>query len=75
VTSSSIQIAINSTIQVNNNHQIKTYKDHRMAMAFAPLALVFGEVIIENPEVVEKSYPHYWDDLKKPGFGLEFFDV
>jgi 3-phosphoshikimate 1-carboxyvinyltransferase len=75
VTSSSIQIAINSTIQVNNNHQIKTYKDHRMAMAFAPLALVFGEVIIENPEVVEKSYPHYWDDLKKAGFGLEFFDV
>jgi 3-phosphoshikimate 1-carboxyvinyltransferase len=32
-------------------------------------------VIIENPDVVEKSYPHYWDDLKKAGFGLEFFDV
>ena len=80
VTSSSIQELNNQAIQqsVNlkiKNNQIKTYMDHRMAMAFAPLALVFGEVIIENPEVVEKSYPHYWDDLKKAGFGLEFFDV
>ena len=75
VTSSSIQTPSNSTNQANNNHFIKTYKDHRMAMAFAPLALVFGEVIIENPDVVEKSYPHYWEDLKKAGFGLEFFEV
>ena len=59
----------------SNNHIIKTYKDHRMAMAFAPLALVFDEVTIENPDVVEKSYPHYWDDLNKAGFGLEFFEV
>jgi 3-phosphoshikimate 1-carboxyvinyltransferase len=80
VTSSSIQELNNQAIQqsVNlkiKNNQIKTYMDHRMAMAFAPLALVFGEVIIENPDVVEKSYPHYWDDLKKAGFGLEFFEV
>jgi 3-phosphoshikimate 1-carboxyvinyltransferase len=40
-----------------------------MAMAFAPLALL-GEIEIERPEVVEKSYPHYWDDLKKAGFSL-----
>lgn len=46
---------------------IATYKDHRMAMAFAPLALL-TELTIEAPEVVEKSYPHYWDDLKKVGF-------
>ncbi len=62
-------------INTSAHQYIKTYNDHRMAMAFAPLALVFGEVIIENPDVVEKSYPHYWDDLKKAGFGLEFFEV
>lgn len=80
VTESVNQQPNNSTTKLSHNQQIKnlkikTYKDHRMAMAFAPLALVFGEVIIENPDVVEKSYPHYWDDLKKAGFGLEFFEV
>jgi len=43
--------------------QFATYGDHRMAMAFAPLALL-GEVAIENPEVVEKSYKRFWEDLK-----------
>ncbi|SFE79834.1 3-phosphoshikimate 1-carboxyvinyltransferase [Thermoflexibacter ruber] len=46
---------------------IRTYKDHRMAMAFAPLALLF-EISIEKPEVVEKSYPRFWEDLEKAGF-------
>lgn len=50
-----------------NGQQVHTYKDHRMAMAFAPLALV-GEVLIESPDVVDKSYPDYWNDLKKVGF-------
>jgi 3-phosphoshikimate 1-carboxyvinyltransferase len=45
----------------------ETYKDHRMAMAFAPLAAMM-DVVIENPGVVKKSYPRYWDDLKS--FGL-----
>jgi 3-phosphoshikimate 1-carboxyvinyltransferase len=49
------------------NTMIKTYKDHRMAMAFAPLGLRF-EVEIEKPEVVEKSYPRFWEDLQKGGF-------
>jgi len=49
---------------------IKTYNDHRMAMSFAPLALL-GEVEIENPEVVEKSYPHFWKDLEKAGFEMK----
>ncbi|MFA6261612.1 MAG: 3-phosphoshikimate 1-carboxyvinyltransferase [Bacteroidia bacterium] len=49
---------------------IQTYGDHRMAMAFAPLALVWDELQIENPEVVEKSYPGFWDELKKVGFLL-----
>jgi 3-phosphoshikimate 1-carboxyvinyltransferase len=52
-----------------NGQSVATYKDHRMAMAFAPLAL-FGELTIEKPEVVDKSYPHYWDDLKVAGFEL-----
>lgn len=47
-----------------------TYKDHRMAMAFAPLALK-QTVIIQNPDVVVKSYPSYWDDLKLAGFVVE----
>jgi 3-phosphoshikimate 1-carboxyvinyltransferase len=42
----------------------KTYKDHRMAMAFAPLSAVM-EVSIENPDVVRKSYPRFWDDIAK----------
>ena len=44
---------------------IKTYDDHRMAMAFAPLAISLGEVAIEDPGVVSKSYPGYWKDLEK----------
>jgi len=41
-----------------------TYADHRMAMALAPLAACCKHVIVENPEVVAKSYPGYWDDLR-----------
>lgn len=47
---------------------IQTYEDHRMAMAFAPLALVFPEVIIEEPQVVDKSYPTFWKHLESQGF-------
>jgi 3-phosphoshikimate 1-carboxyvinyltransferase len=52
-----------------SGQSVATYKDHRMAMAFAPLALL-GDLTIEAPDVVEKSYPHYWEDLKKAGFEL-----
>jgi 3-phosphoshikimate 1-carboxyvinyltransferase len=46
-----------------------TYDDHRMAMALAPVCLrTGGEIVINNPEVVSKSYPAYWDDLQKVGF-------
>lgn len=48
---------------------INTYLDHRMAMAFAPLATL-RDIVIENPTVVRKSYPGYWDDLKTVGFTL-----
>jgi 3-phosphoshikimate 1-carboxyvinyltransferase len=46
--------------------------DHRMAMALAPLALVTGSIIIEDPDVVSKSYPRYWEDLEEAGFGVEW---
>ena len=46
---------------------IATYDDHRMAMAFAPAALCYGGIEIEHPEVVTKSYPTFWEDLKKIG--------
>jgi 3-phosphoshikimate 1-carboxyvinyltransferase len=46
---------------------VATYHDHRMAMAFAPLALQ-GPVAIEAPEVVRKSYPRFWDELARVGF-------
>ncbi len=47
-----------------------TYNDHRMAMAFAPLAL-FGPINIEKPSVVVKSYPAFWEHLGKAGFDCE----
>ena len=46
---------------------IATYDDHRMAMTFAPAALCYGGIEIEHPEVVTKSYPTFWEDLKKIG--------
>ena len=49
---------------------IDTYEDHRMAMAFAPAAIKFPWLRINNPEVVSKSYPEYWDDLRKAGFTI-----
>ncbi|MCB0524262.1 MAG: 3-phosphoshikimate 1-carboxyvinyltransferase [Lewinellaceae bacterium] len=49
--------------------RIATHGDHRMAMAFAPLAIL-GDVEIENPEVVKKSYPDFWEDMARLGFGI-----
>ena len=49
---------------------IATYQDHRMAMAFAPLA-VKVPIIIEDAEVVSKSYPAFWEDVKQIGFTIE----
>lgn len=50
-----------------NGQPIATYHDHRMAMAFAPAAMVCEGVQIANPEVVSKSYPRYWEDLEGLG--------
>jgi 3-phosphoshikimate 1-carboxyvinyltransferase len=51
--------------------EIPTYEDHRMAMAFAPACLKTGELIIQNPQVVIKSYPGFWEEIKKLGFRLQ----
>ena len=55
--------------EINHNVKIATYNDHRMAMAFAPLALKVP-IIIENAEVVSKSYPDFWVDMRKLGFSV-----
>jgi 3-phosphoshikimate 1-carboxyvinyltransferase len=65
ITNESLTLEPTSTI--NNDVVIKTYQDHRMAMAFAPLALKVP-IIIEEAEVVSKSYPTVWEDLKSIGF-------
>jgi 3-phosphoshikimate 1-carboxyvinyltransferase len=67
VTNDSLTLVASNTI--NHNIPIATYNDHRMAMAFAPLALKVP-IIIENAEVVSKSYPDFWNDLKSLGFEI-----
>jgi len=59
-----------SRCEAEQDPLIATYHDHRMAMAFAPMAIALGRVSIEDPGVVSKSYPRYWEDLKKAGFGI-----
>ena len=60
----------NELIKLDMPKIIETYNDHRMAMSFAPLSLKFGELQISNPGVISKSYPNYWQDLKKGGFKI-----
>jgi len=63
ISDNSIQLN-NSVVFQNDPIKIETYQDHRMAMAFAPL--VFKQsLIIKNAAVVSKSYPDFWNDLKK----------
>jgi 3-phosphoshikimate 1-carboxyvinyltransferase len=57
-------------VPMNAEAVIDTYEDHRMAMAFAPLALTMNRIQVEDPTVVDKSYPHYWSDLKSVGFEI-----
>ncbi|WP_320017732.1 3-phosphoshikimate 1-carboxyvinyltransferase [Labilibaculum manganireducens] len=53
------------------NIAIETYHDHRMALAFAPIALVRPNVVIDSPDVVKKSYPNFWEQLKELGFEVK----
>lgn len=67
--------AVNSTLDIRPEKPkpaggiaIETYQDHRMAMTFAPLALRFGSIRINNPDVVNKSYPAFWEHMQQTGF-------
>ena len=62
-------LTLENTSKINSDIKIKTYQDHRMAMAFAPLALKTS-IIIEDAEVVSKSYPNFWNDLQSIGFNI-----
>ena len=50
---------------------IDTYDDHRMALSFAPYAMKAGSLVINNPQVVTKSYPNFWQSLLEAGFEIE----
>lgn len=56
--------------KIKSKYTLNTYNDHRVAMSFAPLSLVMSEIVINNPQVVKKSYPDFWKDLKKAGFKI-----
>lgn len=61
---------LTNPLGLNSGVVINTYNDHRMAMAFAPLALK-TQLFIDDAEVVSKSYPDFWNDLQTLGFNLE----
>ncbi|MCU0432333.1 MAG: 3-phosphoshikimate 1-carboxyvinyltransferase [Bacteroidia bacterium] len=67
-TNHSLEIIETSPLPASVN--IDTYEDHRMAMAFAPLALCMNGLRINEPDVVRKSYPGFWDEMKKMGFEI-----
>jgi 3-phosphoshikimate 1-carboxyvinyltransferase len=67
VTDQSIILKNNSAIK--SGVSIDTYNDHRMAMSFAPLSLI-NPIIINNPQVVTKSYSNFWNDLESLGFNI-----
>ena len=64
-----VDLTLQPRTQIHSNITIATYNDHRMAMAFAPLALLVP-IQIQNAEVVSKSYPQFWSDLKQLGFSI-----
>ncbi|WGF92867.1 3-phosphoshikimate 1-carboxyvinyltransferase [Aequorivita marisscotiae] len=66
-------LVLEKAARINTNVIIETYQDHRMAMAFAPLA-VKTPLEINNPEVVSKSYPNFWKDLKLAGINCFLSD-
>lgn len=72
-----IEITLDSLIinetqnkKTETRNPVSTYNDHRMAMSFAPLALLYKQLYIQKPEVVSKSYPLFWEDLKSVGFSV-----
>lgn len=64
---------INQNLNIENP-VIETYHDHRMALAFAPMALAGYRLQISDPMVITKSYPGFWEDIKKAGFTVSEVD-
>ncbi|MGM0620223.1 MAG: 3-phosphoshikimate 1-carboxyvinyltransferase [Bacteroidota bacterium] len=67
-------LAWDGNIDLQMKHEtpvVKTYHDHRMALAFAPMALSGLQLEIDNPMVVTKSYPSFWEDLRSVGFEVK----
>ncbi|WP_108244882.1 3-phosphoshikimate 1-carboxyvinyltransferase [Muricauda brasiliensis] len=63
-------LTLTAQSQLNNGVEVDTYNDHRMAMAFGPLALK-ADFVVNDAEVVSKSYPDFWNDLVTLGFGVK----
>jgi 3-phosphoshikimate 1-carboxyvinyltransferase len=70
------EIFLSGTTFINKHDHtpkiVKCYDDHRMAMSFATLAILRDDICIEEPEVVKKSYPGFWDDMAEAGFVLGY---
>ena len=66
-----IMIKQTNNIDYNQSILINTYKDHRMAMAFAPLAMLFNQLKIDDTKSVSKSYPHFFNDLELVGITVK----
>ena len=70
ITVSNESLKLEASKLIHSDIKIKTYQDHRMAMAFAPLALKVP-IIIQDADVVSKSYPDFWSDLNSIGFDIQ----
>jgi 3-phosphoshikimate 1-carboxyvinyltransferase len=64
-------LSISASAKIKELISIETYNDHRMAMAFAPLAMKVP-ITIEDPNVVTKSFPKFWDALAKVGISVDY---
>jgi 3-phosphoshikimate 1-carboxyvinyltransferase len=62
------QYLLDGKAEISENLEIETYGDHRMAMSFAPLALLGKPITLADSEIVAKSYPSFWADLEQLGF-------
>ena len=76
-----VEVGENNTLYITGksslsttDEPIHTYGDHRIAMAFSPLALMYNKICIEDPDVVGKSYPDYWNAMMKVGFRCKVVD-
>jgi len=63
--------SISKSFEKQNMQVVNCYDDHRMAMSFAPLAILHPKICLDEPEVVRKSYPSFWEHLAQAGFFIE----